>query len=172
MNSFYLTVTSGGDGHHSKANAPGNFRVHLGKVIELQGAYEVGLAEIHVPSTLYTTKKTNLKGGGKELIATTTTDAANPAVSLLHVECSLLEDQFMNHEHHKYLRTLNVKGSKYVKDTVKTHTFNQVFYYPVAARKISDIQINIITDSGKIATFESGTLNLLLHFRELTNNGH
>jgi hypothetical protein len=167
MDPFYMTITSDSTGHYVLNNTPSSFRVHLGRSIHLNGAWEVGLAEIHIPSTLYTTKKTSIRGGDSkvpEMIVKT--DGADPAVSLLHVECSIIADQHLDHQHHKYLRTINVKGAAYVENSVKTHSFGQIFYYPLASRTLSDIEINIITEKGVTASFAGGTLTLLLHFRE------
>ena len=52
MNSFYLTLHSHGDSHIQMQNNVNNFNIHLGKKLNLPGAWEVGLVQILYPMTM------------------------------------------------------------------------------------------------------------------------
>jgi len=173
MQSFYLTLTSGNtDGHFADGNTPGRFRVHLGKAINLQGAYEFGLAELHAPLTLVCRRKTEIKGGaGDAVTIVTTTDADNPGCHLLNIHCNLMADQPADHGHHRIIRTINIKREKYKKGETRTYSFGKIFYYPLSTHHFSNIEVYISTDKQEQASFEGGTLSLLLHFRRTTSNG-
>lgn len=167
-----MTLTSASKCLYSTENTPQSFRVHLGKAHVFNEAYEVALAEIHVPLTLYTKKRTKISGGdGTMTKQVVFEDLADPNVSLLHVECSIIEDQVLDHSHHRYLRTINIKKEKYVHKAVKTYSFGRMFYYPLSTNHLSDIEINIKTDKDVLASFAGGTLTVLLHFRERRRNG-
>jgi hypothetical protein len=171
MEPFYLTVSSDGDGHFQKHNETGQFRAHLRAPITLEGRWEMGLAEMHMPCTIYTTKKTTLvkqKAAASEKIKmqkTELTDAENPAVELLELHCEVLQEQLQDDAHHKVLRTVNIKQDSYKMGAMKTFTFGRIFYYPLARTHITDLDFYITTELGKKATFLSGSLTLLLHFR-------
>lgn len=171
MDAFYVTVTSSGDGHYAANNGPSHFRVHLGKALQLPGEWEMGLAEIHIPCTLYSYKKTLIAGGGgdKKPTAKIETDLEDPAIKLLNIECNLIADQYIDHTHHKILRTINLRKDKYVKDAIKSYTFDKIFYFPLAKTDIDSIEVLIMTDAGTRALFESGAVTALLHFRPRRN---
>lgn len=172
MEAFYLTLTSNGAGHYAGVNKQSQFRAHLGKSLKLQGDWEVGLAEIHLPCTLYTRKKTIIKGGGTvKQKPTVETDLDDPELNLLNIECDLIADQFIDHAHHRTLRTINVKKDKYVKDAIKSFSFGKIYYFPLSKHDIASIEVLITTDAGKNALFQSGTVTALLHFRPKRNGG-
>jgi hypothetical protein len=178
MESFYLTVTSGGKGHFSETNEAGRFRVHLGRPLNLKGSWEVGLAEIHIPSTLRSfITTTSISGGGSapavELKKTVTeTDGKKANCDLLHLGCDLITDQQLDHGSHNILRTVNIKKEKYTQGTIKTHSFGKIFYYTVKKNHVTDIDFYITTDAGEQASFASGVLILLLHFRPALLQNH
>jgi hypothetical protein len=171
MEPFYLTVTSSGAGHFAEENGPSKFRVHLGKAHKLQGDWEVGLAEIHVPSMLYTESKTKITSNstGPPKMETVYLDLDDPKLSLLNIECDLIADQYVDHMHHKVLRTINIKKNKYIAGNMRSYTFDNIFYFALATADISNVGMFITTDAGKKALFTSGTVTALLHFRPRQN---
>jgi hypothetical protein len=164
MEPFYLTLTSKKEGHYTKNNA-GKFRAHLSAPLSLTGRWEIGLAELHMPCTLYTTKKTKIektKDGVQDIIET---DGADPPINLLAIHCDLLKDQLEDDAHNRIIRTVNIKSAGYKENTIQTFSFGRIYYYPVSRGHISDILFYITTEKGLQATFLSGTLAVLLHFR-------
>jgi hypothetical protein len=49
---FYMTLLSDGVSHVQSENAPHKFKIHLSKMLELEGRWEVGLAELFFPMTM------------------------------------------------------------------------------------------------------------------------
>lgn len=176
MEPFYLTLTSSGKGHFADTNKTDRFRVQLGRPLDLRGAWEVGLAETHVPSTLKgAPTRVRLKGGGAvgEVVQVKDlkdVDNDKPDCNLLHIGSDLIEDQKLDHKLHNNLRTINVKKEKYVKGTTMTHSFGRIFYYKVKKNHITAIDFYITNDKGEQASFASGELILLLHFRPMLRN--
>jgi len=50
--SFYLTLNSSASGEYGHKNTSSNFKTHLGKMITLEGAWEMALVECRIPMTL------------------------------------------------------------------------------------------------------------------------
>jgi hypothetical protein len=54
---FFMTVNSSSSCEFRHQNRPSNFKVHLGRILELQGRWEVALFELIIPSTLNNARK-------------------------------------------------------------------------------------------------------------------
>jgi hypothetical protein len=59
MSQFYLTVSSDSGCHFQESNKISKFKVHLGRVIELSGDWEVALFEMFYPETFDNIRKGN-----------------------------------------------------------------------------------------------------------------
>lgn len=59
MSQFYLTVSSDSACHFRESNTTSKFKVHLGRVIELSGDWEVALFELFYPETFCNIRKGN-----------------------------------------------------------------------------------------------------------------
>jgi hypothetical protein len=60
---FFLTVNSSAACEFSDSNSPSNFRVHLGRVLDLKGSWEIALFELFFPCTLC-----NVRGPSRYII--------------------------------------------------------------------------------------------------------
>jgi hypothetical protein len=81
MDKFWMTLSSDSPCEFNLENKCSKFRVHLGKVIELNGKYEVALCEIFYPATLY-----NIRGNECFITEDVNEHFNNPGMKIL--ECT------------------------------------------------------------------------------------
>lgn len=102
MSQFYLTVSSDSACHFQESNKTSNFKVHLGRVIELSGEWEVALFEMSYPETFDNIRKGNcyilkenvghLPDSIKELRVKSQTEIQNGFYHTVESLCTALND--------------------------------------------------------------------------------
>jgi len=81
----------------------------------------------------------------------------------LYIYCNIIEDQIVGNTLAPLLRIIDVQGG--FKDIVH-RTFDNPHYVPILQKDITNLEINIKTDSNDFVIFEFGKVVVKLHFRK------
>lgn len=83
-------------------------------------------------------------------------------VNTLFVYCDIVEPRVVGDSLVPLLRIVPVEGEH---GKLITHSYQNVHYFKVQKKTFQNIEVNIRDHTGKKVSFESGTLNVTLHFR-------
>ena len=83
----------------------------------------------------------------------------------LYVYCSVVEPQMVGDTASPLLRVVPIKHEQIGR--IVTHTYDKIFYYPVATKHFSSVEVDIREDTGQPVPFQRGKLVVTLHFRKI-----
>lgn len=153
MSQFYLTVSSDSQCHFAELNTTSKFKVHLGRVIELNGDWEVALFEIFYPETFENVRK------GSCLIKKENIGHFLGMADVLRVKSQLELPSGFYHGPVNLCQALNVTTGSTVHFDVDVEAYNIIRMYANVVA-VADEKINF--------TFSDELLDILGHKRGLT----
>ena len=83
-------------------------------------------------------------------------------IHTLYVYCDIIESRVVGDKMAQLLRVVPVTGED---SKIMSHNYENIHYIPLLRKEFSSIEIDIRDNRGKPVPFESGTLNVTLHFR-------
>ena len=83
----------------------------------------------------------------------------------LYVYCSAIQPQVVGDTMAPLLRIVTPPASTF-KGTMVNETYQRIFYYPIATKMFSSIEIDIRNHTGEPIAFERGKVTITLHFRK------
>jgi hypothetical protein len=87
--------------------------------------------------------------------------------STLSVTTNIITEQIVNNSHTKILRSFQVNPNKYEYGFQRKVEFNKLVFLPVSVKEIECVEINIIDDTGSLASFTQGHLKVILQLRKV-----
>ena len=156
--SFYIHISSKDSKDYFPNNKVAHFRVKLGRPLNLQGSWVVGLCEIQLR---------NLSHRAHVALVDTTQPARGdddvieePSIVSLRVECSLCMGLIVGGVQTRTLRTLSTKGNLY-------KVFPLIYYFPIETRHTDTLEFCILNSDGKLATFNeiNGEVEMTLRLK-------
>jgi hypothetical protein len=141
MEKFYLTISSDSKCEFEVHNVTSKFRVHLGRVLELKGRYEVALCELFYPSTLlnvtsedcFITREINAVLGKT---VTTVENCTTEEPTDPHY-CVRLKDKVESFEH-TMLHKINMENNYYHNNEQFLSDFNDKFQHFISCETVID----------------------------------
>ena len=134
---YYVYIRNDESNHYFKDNTPCKFKVQFKLPLTFDGYWKVALSEIK-----FTTNQKNSE-------------------DTLFIYSSICKESVINGGEHPILRQVN----KNMKQSWQ-HIFDTPFYLPLKNSEIYDIDFDIKTTSGQLASFITSPLYLTLHFKK------
>jgi hypothetical protein len=156
---LYIHISSKDSKDYFPNNKVAHFRVKLGRPLNLQGSWVVGLCEIQLRNlsnkAALVLVDDNAPGRGDD-----TGGVEEPDIVNLRVECSICMGLIVGGVQTRTLRTLMVKGSLY-------KVFPLIYYLPVETRYTDTLEFRILNSNGQLATFDevNGMVEMTLRLK-------
>ena len=161
---YYPTIQSLLEGIQLKANRLSTYRIQL-SFIELRQkvSMDVNNCKLTVPPHIR-----RMLGMSSFTTLSSSQTIGDSAVDMqpvdsLYVYCDVIEPRVVGDSQTPLLRIVPAKG-KY--GELITQTYENIHYIRVQTKTFQTIEINIRERTGSKVPFESGTLNVTLHFRQ------
>jgi hypothetical protein len=101
--------------------------------------------------------------------ASGTIDLRRGLTPILTVCSDIIADQIINNGHERVLRMVHVSPENYSYGVIRQETFSKLIFLPVIKKHVEYIDIYIKDESGNLASFEHGSLKLVLLFKRVGN---
>ena len=86
-------------------------------------------------------------------------------INAFYVYCDIVKASVVGDSYTKLLRTVNIVPSDFGRSVQRI--YDQPIYFPVDKKEFQTIEIDIKDDTGKTLQFESGRVQVVLHFRKI-----
>ena len=83
----------------------------------------------------------------------------------LYVYCSVVEPQMVGDTSSPLLRVVPIKHEQMGR--IVTQTYEKIFYYPLATKHFTSVEVDIREDTGVPVPFQRGKVVVTLHFRKV-----
>lgn len=164
--SFYIYVSSNENKAFYTTNTNAKFKNSVNPPISLDGEFEVALVELITPTVDINSFKSKVKS---ETAAASEVKVQNVELpSIMCIYSNIVQQSGLGGSSYPLLRIISTTFKEKAKNTCTSVIFSLPFYKKLSTNYISEIEININTQSGADFPFPSGVAFAVLHVRKVS----